>query len=602
MSSLPEQITVLYVDDEPDITDVVAKILERDNERFTVRKAANADEALDILAESEVDCIVSDYDMPGTSGTEFLKTIRDDHPNLPFILFTGKGSENVANEAISAGATDYLQKDHGTEQYTILANRIVNAVSQFRSQQAVEETREFYSTILDQASDFVMVVDEDAVIDYVSPPVQRVLGYSPDDLEGTVAFDIIHPEDVSVATGAFQEIDEHPEREKTVEFRARHADGRWRWLEVRGRNLFPDPVISGIMVNARDITERREAQAALEDEEEFIEQALDALHDLFFVLSPDGDIVRTNQRAVDVTGYAEDTINSMAPTEFFVEGDREKIEESITEILETGDALFEGTLLTNDNERRRYEFREKRLTDEDGTVTGIVGVGRDITGRSLYEDRLEVSQRVLRHNLRNELNVVRGWVETIGENVSDKQGEMVDDVILTIDRLMELSEKTREMTELDYNVEEDSPSIDVEHRVRTILEEYRSQYPAATIELDVQSSDDLFLSIDDRFDTAFENAIQNAIEHNPAASPWVRVVVADQQQEVQIRISDDGPGMPEMEKEVLGKGKETPLLHGSGVGLWLIYWSVATAGGEITIEERDPTGSVIHLCFPLPTE
>jgi PAS domain S-box-containing protein len=128
-------VRVLHVDDEQDFADVTAEFLEREDERLRVETATSTADGLDRLADSEFDCIVSDYDMPGQNGIDFLRAVREDSPNLPFILFTGKGSEAVASDALSAGATDYLQKGRGTDQYELLTNRITNAVEQYRATQ-----------------------------------------------------------------------------------------------------------------------------------------------------------------------------------------------------------------------------------------------------------------------------------------------------------------------------------------------------------------------------------------------------------------------------------------------------------------------------------
>ncbi|PSP74481.1 hypothetical protein BRC86_05700 [Halobacteriales archaeon QS_3_64_16] len=121
-------VRILHVDDEPDFADLAATFIERERQGFEVHTARSPTEGFAILAEEPIECIVSDYDMPETNGLEFLETIREDHPNLPFILFTGKGSEEIASEAITAGVTDYLNKGSGTDQYTVLANCIDNAV------------------------------------------------------------------------------------------------------------------------------------------------------------------------------------------------------------------------------------------------------------------------------------------------------------------------------------------------------------------------------------------------------------------------------------------------------------------------------------------
>jgi len=129
-----EPIRILHVDDEPDFTDAVGTFLERQDHRFTVETSTHVPDALDRLAGDGFDCVVSDFEMPDRNGIEFLQNVRELNPNLPFILFTGKGSEEIASDAISAGVTDYLQKDSGKTQFTVLANRIQNAVEKYRAE------------------------------------------------------------------------------------------------------------------------------------------------------------------------------------------------------------------------------------------------------------------------------------------------------------------------------------------------------------------------------------------------------------------------------------------------------------------------------------
>jgi DNA-binding NtrC family response regulator len=143
-----DSIRVLHVDDEPDFCDVVALYLEREGDALEVLTEHSADAGLERLETGDVDCVISDYDMPGTDGLEFLEAVREEHPDLPFILFTGKGSEEIASDAISTGVTDYLQKRGGTEQYSVLANRIENTT---RRQYVEREVRRGFRAIFDPA-------------------------------------------------------------------------------------------------------------------------------------------------------------------------------------------------------------------------------------------------------------------------------------------------------------------------------------------------------------------------------------------------------------------------------------------------------------------
>lgn len=268
MTGEDDSFRVLHVDDDPDFASMASAHLELTDERLEIITETDATAGLDVLGEVDIDCVVSDFNMPKLNGIEFLREVRVDHPDLPFILFTGRGSEEVASEAISAGVTDYLQKETGTEQFTVLANRIHNAVEQHRAVQEVAETRTFYEEILDRSWDFVIIVDEHGVIDYVSPAVERVMGFDPAELVGTNAFDFPHPEDREAAFEALSEVIESPGKEVTVEYRAKDADGEWRWVEVRGGNLMDNPVIDGIMVNVRDVTRRKEHEISHQQQTE----------------------------------------------------------------------------------------------------------------------------------------------------------------------------------------------------------------------------------------------------------------------------------------------------------------------------------------------
>ena len=129
---MPPHTTVLHVDDDPALLETSEPLLQRAFD-CSVLTATSASEGHEVLASVPVDCVVSDYDMPGSDGIEFLEAVRAEFPDLPFILFTGRGSEAVASEAIATGVTDYVQKTVGADQYTVLANRIENAVARYQT-------------------------------------------------------------------------------------------------------------------------------------------------------------------------------------------------------------------------------------------------------------------------------------------------------------------------------------------------------------------------------------------------------------------------------------------------------------------------------------
>ena len=172
-----DETRVLHVDDDPDFAELTATFLERGDERFAVTTAHRASEALSLLASEAFDCVVSDYEMPGRNGIEFLERVREEFPDLPFVLFTGKGSEAVASEAISAGVTDYLQKERGTKQYELLANRLANAVAQRRAERRAAESTRRYEVLFTHTSNAIASVtfeDDEPLIQSVNPAFEEV--------------------------------------------------------------------------------------------------------------------------------------------------------------------------------------------------------------------------------------------------------------------------------------------------------------------------------------------------------------------------------------------------------------------------------------------
>ena len=130
--------TVLHVDDDPQFRDLASTYLERTDAALSVLSESSPTDALERLQQRAVDCIVSDYEMGETDGLEFLETVREEFSALPFVLFTGKGSEQIASRAVNAGADAYYQKRSGTSQYAVLVRHINTLVEKYHAERRLD--------------------------------------------------------------------------------------------------------------------------------------------------------------------------------------------------------------------------------------------------------------------------------------------------------------------------------------------------------------------------------------------------------------------------------------------------------------------------------
>lgn len=377
---MTDSIRVLHVDDNPEFAEMAATFLETEDDRLTVETAHSARDGLEQMADGEFDCIISDYEMPGQSGIEFLKAVRETHAELPFILYTGKGSEAVASDAISAGVTDYLQKEAGTEQYELLANRVRHAVERRRAQRA----RQRHLKAIETAQEGISILDEDGEFVYVNEVWGELFGYDPEELLGE-RWELLYRQG-------------EVERLSNDIFPTVWETGSWRGettgLRADGSTFAQDHTISEtetgeIVCTVQDITERREREQELQQERAFIDRALGQLNDVLYVVGTDGSLRRWNDQLSKVTGYDDDEIADMQATEFFPEDEQERIAEAINEALTAGEVVIESEFLSASGERIPFELTGSRLLDSDGDLFGLIGVGRDISERREREQAVK---------------------------------------------------------------------------------------------------------------------------------------------------------------------------------------------------------------------
>jgi PAS domain S-box-containing protein len=235
---------------------------------------------------------------------------------------------------------------------------------------------------------------------------------------------------------------------------------------------------------------------------------------------------------------------------------------------------------------------------ERGSVIGRVAVLEDVTERVRRERqlersraRLEVLDRILRHDLRNDLNVILGTSKLLQEGADDVESR-AETIERTAARLLSHSEKVRHI-EWSLHGQEDPRPLELSEVIRSGADWLRSIHSEA--EVTVDSPSEAWVRATESLPVALRNVLENAVVHNDSETPRVSIDVTASVHEVTIRISDDGPGIPPSELSVVERGAETQLDHLSGVGLWLVEWIVDDAGGEVGYETTDGEGTTVTI-------
>lgn len=256
----------------------------------------------------------------------------------------------------------------------------------------------------------------------------------------------------------------------------------------------------------------------------------------------------------------------------------------------------ESVTLETEGKRRFYDVRVSGLSGAYDVVSGRVVSLRDVTERRQREQRIEVLNRLLRHNIRNELNVVRGKIELTKAQFDDEDLADLDDAIESIDGIVERSDKVGRLSRLLDS--EEGGTIDIARELRSEFERGTRHLPDGEIAIDLPET----LRVDGgpSLVAAFNELVTNGIVHNQGEEPRVTLAMRERTEEsVVLTVTDNGPGIDDQEVETLVDGTETSLRHSSGVGLWLVNWLVERVGGTLGFENTDG-GCVVVVRLPRP--
>jgi len=719
-----DAIRVLHVDDEVGLLKVSKQVLEMQG-AFQVESASSVNEAMKKLNAKQFDVVVSDYQMPIKDGLEFLKELRLKRNTIPFILFTGKGREEVVIEALNLGADRYFNKfgkpatvygelAHGIRtvvktkqaeealqeseemyrslfenagnvtltldlkgnvtsinkaavkygfkkdevigknmrkfvrkkywpkllkdlvqlargktaegkieintpkgkknaEYTsnpiIIDNKVVGVQAVLRDiteskrmEEALQESEENYRSMIEQAPDLIVTIDEKGIVTSCNPALERGTDYSQHEIIGKhfIETPLLHGIDPAYAQRLFNAIieEKHPD---PIELTWFLKDGTPRISEVRIGLMKKEGKIAGFTAVARDITERKKVEEALRESEEKYRELLNGMNDTAWVIDFDGKFVDVNDAAVRVLGYSREELLSMGPPDIDTSLTAEEIRDLIKGMPADKIQVFETAHTTKDGKTIPVEISSSLVTYRGKQA--ILSIARDITERKKAEQKLNemmnelvtineklgVVGKLTRHDARNKLSVIANNVYLAKQKLAADHTtlEYLGDIESAIGQIEEIFDfaRTYEMLgveELSYmNLEK---SVDEAAILFSVMNGVKL----------VNECQGLTVMADSLLRQLFYNLIDDTFKHGEKASQ-IRVYYEEGEDQLKLVYEDDGVGIPEDEKKLFfkeGYGK------GTGYGLYLIKKMCETYGWAIQETGKPSIGAKFTITIP----
>jgi PAS domain S-box-containing protein len=451
--------------------------------------------------------------------------------------------------------------------------------------------RELHQKLVKESSDIPTIIDSDGRITYVSPSITRTLGYEPEELIGEIGYEYQHPDDRDAVADAIENSSKNPDDTQIVETRFRHADGSWCWIEATLQNRFEDPDINGILVNSRDISQRKRQEQQYRELAKEYKTLLETAEDSIFFLTVEStgeeyvfQFDRLNRAYEEQTGLTTAEVRGKTPTDVFGEELGSQLRANYCQCVTAQEPMsYEEEVPVETGARFWQTVLTPVITN--GEVTQILGITRTVTEQVKRErqlrsqnEQLDEFAGVVSHDLRNPLNVAQGWAELVAD---DCDSEQFAPIVRSLDRMEEIIADTLTLAREGQVVSDPEP-IELADLVGSCWRNVRTD--EATVEIEDEVT---ILGDRSRLQHVFENLLVNTLEHG-GTDVTVRVGQLDGHG---IYVEDSGPGIAEDAREAVFDPGHTSASDGTGFGLTIVKRITAAHGWQVAVVDGTGGGA-----------
>jgi PAS domain S-box-containing protein len=478
-----------------------------------------------------------------------------------------------------------------------LRRRLSTSLKMRQQSKQLASSNTHHRELLELLPEAVLVVSE-GTIQYVNTAAECLFDASESTLLGSQFLDYIAAADRSTAT----ELLTIPEQSETVsgtnaEFVDLELAVDGRAIQIEAASTAVGLTGDAVQLICRDMTERNEREDQLRLYRKAMDEATVGIT-ITDARQADNPLVYVNREFERLTGL--DSVDVLGRNPRFPQSPRTDPDTvaGIRRAVENGESISVELLNQSSDGTEWHNALDISPVHQDGELTHFLGFQRDITDTHAQQNQLAVLDRVLRHNLRNRLNVVLGHAEALADGAStDAIPIHAGTICKTAGELLDLSDKTRRFRAAIEADTDSAVTADLVPILQDSLTTVAEEYPSAVFEHTIPERAQIQSKEAVRF--ALTELLSNAVDHSDQQTPQVSLSVSETENELWIQIVDDGPGIPAAERQAFTDTTETPTDHAIGIGLWLVRWAVDSTGGELEYEDAEPRGS--HITIRLPS-
>jgi PAS domain S-box-containing protein len=499
------------------------------------------------------------------------------------------------------------------------------------AEEALQRSEEHFRRLIENGSDLLIISEVDGPLTYVSPSAERLLGYTPSEMLGAVPDERVHPDDVPMVMKTLQAAGEAPGTIHHVDFRMRHRNGAWRRFESLARTLRSDSAEAGIVCNARDVTEQRAAEEALQRSEEHFRRLIENGSDLLMISAPDGALTYVSPSAERLLGWQPSELLGKSPDEVVHPDDLPVLWDGMQRILGAPGSVHSVTwrIRHRNGEWRTIEAIGRTLSP-DSADEGVVANGRDVTEQHAAEAALrqakadaeqarEEAERAnhakseflsrMSHELRTPLNSILGFAQVLEDlELPPEYRGGVRHILNGGRHLLNLINEVLDIARIEADEQPMSlEPVRIEGVMREAVDIVRPLAATRGIWVAEQPhpSAQRYVRADrQRLTQVLLNLLSNAVKYNRTGGA-VRIGCASVQdaqgrERLRIRVHDEGAGIPLEHQGQLfvpfaRLGAEHTGVEGTGLGLALSQRLARAMGGALFLERSGPDGSVFAV-------